>query len=355
MKRKGHIHEKIISRGTLYQSAIGLSKTKKSKKAREFIRENANAIVDDILKNPHPDGKYKRFFRKEGEKLREIFEPSIRDQIIGNAIRLVIVPLIRPRQYFHSYAAIKGKGPLMARNAVARYIRKRWARWYCKIDIVKCFPSFPLDLVMNVYDHMFKDKKARELILEDLHSYTNFVESENGLALGQGTSQEWCNLALTFACYIAKQKIGIRGLVEYMDDFVLIGSSKKELTRQREEFKKVLHHFGFTLHDEKDSVRPLEYIDKNGQRHGEGIDFCGYRIYKKCSTIRRRLFVKIRRCVLRCKLKPPNIDRAKRFLSYLGYIQHSESRNFVAKYEILPPLIDSMKSILKGEQKPCNA
>lgn len=355
MKRKGYIYEKILSRHNLTLSAFGLSKTKKSKTVREYIKNNQKAIVDEIINDPHFNGLYTSFYRKEGDKIRQIFEPSLKDQILGNAIRNVLIPLIRPREYFHSYAAMKGKGPLLARNAVARYARKKWARWHCKLDIVRCFPTFPLDLVMETYDHLFKDKKARQLIAEDLKAYTDFIKSDKGLALGQGTSQEWCNLVLTFACYYAKQKTGIRALVEYMDDFVLIGSSKKELTRQRDQFKEILLKFGFELHDEKDSVRPLQYIDKTGRTRGECIDFCGYRIYKKVSTIRRRLFKRIRRCVIRCRDKPPILSRARRFLSYLGYIQHSESRNFVAKYGICDALINRMKEIVKGETKPCCA
>lgn len=355
MKRKGFIKEKILDRRNITLAAFGLSKTKKSKKTREYIKENLNSIVDGIIANPHFDGKYKRFYRKEGDKVREIFEPSLNDQILGNAIRNVLIPLIRPREYFHSYAAMKGKGPLLARNAVARYCRKKWARWYCKLDIVKCFPSFPLNLVLEVYDHLFKDKFARELIEEDLKAYTNFIQSDKGLALGQGTSQEWANLVLTFACYYAKQKTGLRALVEYMDDFVLIGQSKKDLTKQRDMFKEILREFGFELHNERDSIRPLEYIDKSGKRRGEAIDFCGYRIYKKRSTIRRRLFKKIRRCVIRCRDKPQNASRARRFLSYLGYLIHSESRNFRSKYGICDSFIERMKSIVKGDLKPCNA
>ena len=355
MKRKGYIYEKIIDRKNLTMAAFGLSKTKKSKAIREEIKENLKSIVDGIIENPHFDGKYKRFFRKEGDKIREIFEPSLNDQILGNAIRNVIIPLIRPREYFHSYAAMKGKGPLLARNAVARYVRRRWARWFCKLDIVRCFPTFPIHLVMEVYDHLFKDKKARELIAEDLKAYTDFISSDKGIALGQGTSQEWCNLVLTFACYYAKQHCGVKALVEYMDDFVLIGSSKKELTKERDEFKKILRQFGFELHDERDSVKPIEYVDRRGEIHGEQIDFCGYRIYKKRCTLRRRLFKKIRRCTLRCRDKPANQSRARRFLSYLGFLQHSESRNFMAKYGVDDSFIDRMKKIAKGEIKPCFA
>ena len=355
MKRTGYIYEMITDRKNITMAAFNLSKSKKSKATREYLKKNMAKVVDSIIENPHFDGKFKRFFHKEGEKVREIFEPSLHDQILDEAIRIVIIPLVRPREYFHSYAAIKGKGPLRARNAVFRYVRKKWARWFRKLDIVKCFPTFPIDLVLKTYDHVFKDKKARELIVEDLTAYTNFVGTENGLALGQPTSQEWTNLALTFACYEAKQKIGIKALIENMDDFVLIGSSKRELKKKGEAFKELLHQYGFKLHDEKDSIRPIEYVDKDGNRHGEGIDFCGYRIYKNCSTIRRRLFKKIRRCVIRCRDKPPCQKRARRFLSYLGYIIHSESRNFRSKYGICDSFINSMKGIVKGEPTPCNA
>lgn len=354
MKRIGYIYEKIIERQNLMDATLALSKTKKSKRSREILKKNAVQIVDELLQNPHPDGKYKTFKHREGQKVRQIFEPSLRDQILAKAIVNVLIPIIRKKEYFHSYAAMKGKGPLLARNAVERYVRKKGARWFCKLDIVHCFPSFPLHLVLETYDHLFKDKKARDLIIEDMKSYTNFIGTENGLALGQNTSQEWSNLVLTYACYKAKQEIGVLGLVEYLDDFVLIGKSKKELTAKRDAFKALLRSWGFQLHDERDAVRPIQYIDKKGRKRGEAIDFCGYRIYRGFSTIRRFLYKKIRRCILRMKSKEPNATRAKRFLSYLGSLIHSASSKVMTLYGVTEEFIQMAKQIMKGEIKPCS-
>lgn len=355
MKRKGYIYEKIICRENLEAAINELAKRKASKSLRERLARERDSLIEDILANPHPSGEFRRFRRKEGRKMRTIYEPSLRDQIISKAIVQVIVPYVRPREYFHSYAAIKGKGPILARNAVARYLRKDWARWFCKIDIIKCFQTFPHPLVLRAYDKVFKDKKARALIEEDLKAYSTFAGTEDGLALGEPTSQEWCNLALTFACYVAKQELGIPGLVEYMDDFVLIGRSKRELTKQRDAFRGVLMAMGFRLHDESDDVKPIEYIDKGGKRRGEAVDFCGYRIYRDLSTLRRSLYRKIRRCVIRLNAKPPEQRRAMRFFSYLGFLLHSASRKVFEIYKITEQFIERAKLALKGEPscRPC--
>lgn len=349
MKRKGYIYEKIICRENLEAAINELAKRKASRSLRERLARERDSLIEDILANPHPSGEFRRFRRKEGRKMRTIYEPSLRDQIISKAIVQVIVPYVRPREYFHSYAAIKGKGPILARNAVARYLRKDWARWFCKIDVVRCFPTFPHRLVLSCYDRIFKDPKVRELIVEDLQAYSRFAGTEDGLALGEVTSQEWCNLAMTFACFRAKQEAKVPGLVEYMDDFVLIGRSKRELTKQRDAFRAILASMGFRLHDELDDVKPLEYVDKRGKRRGEAVDICGYRVYKRLSTLRRNLYKKIRRCIIRMKARKPDERRAKRFFSFYGFLLHSASRKVFEIYGITEQFIERAKAALKGE------
>ncbi|MBQ7244122.1 MAG: hypothetical protein IJS52_07970 [Bacilli bacterium] len=349
MRRVGDIHEKAFDKANILAAIDSLSKSKASKEAREYLKKNRESLAEDVLANPHFDGRFRRFKRKEGQKVRDVFEPSIHDQIIAKAIVRVIIPILRPREYFHSYAAMAGKGPILARNAVARYLKRDWARWFCKIDVVRCFPTFPHRLVLSCYDRIFKDPKVRELIVEDLQAYSRFAGTEDGLALGEVTSQEWCNLAMTFACFRAKQEAKVPGLVEYMDDFVLVGRSKRELTKQRDAFRAILASMGFRLHDELDDVKPLEYVDKRGKRRGEAVDICGYRVYKRLSTLRRSLYKKIRRCIIRMKARKPDERRAKRFFSFYGFLLHSASRKVFEIYGITEQFIERAKAALKGE------
>ena len=102
---------------------------------------------------------------------------------------------------------------------------------------------------------------------------------------GNYTSQYYANIYMTnFDKYIT-QKLGIKWYVRYMDDFVLILESKEKAKQLKEKIAKYL----------KENLE-LELNKKTAYfKQEQGINFCGFRIWKTHRLLRQQSKKKIKR------------------------------------------------------------
>lgn len=335
MKRIGYLYEKIWKSENLKLAIIEAYKKQEVPSSRaKWMRENLDEAVAEIQKNPHFDGQYvmRKHYDKSCQKWREICVPTFRDLVIQHALIQVISPVLRRGEYRYSCACIKGKGSLNAsmslRKMIVRYRDKR--AYYFKMDISKYFPNVKCKILYAKIEKVIKDRKCLEFIKELLIAYEN---GEKGLPIGWYTSQIFANFNLNDVDHYIKEQLGVDDYVRYMDDMHFLGSNKRQLRKSLLLIRKYLkEQLGLNTHILKEFV--VEYRDDNF------IDLCGYRHYKSHTTIRRRVFTRTVRTFNRLK-KWISPSRARRAMSYLGYIKHSNSRYLYKALkidELLPKL-----------------
>jgi hypothetical protein len=88
-----------------------------------------------------------------------------------------------------------------------------------------------------------------------------------------------------------------------------------------------------------EDVKALRLNEKKAQRGCECIDMGGYRIYSTHVTIRKKLFLRIRRAFLRAWREIQNTNvmphkRAATLISYFGFIKQTKSQHFIEKYHV---------------------
>lgn len=135
----------------------------------------------------------------------------------------------------------------------------------------------------------------------------------------------------------------VKHVLFYMDDIILIGSSRKDILKAGELLEKYLN----TQLDLK--LKPNKQLINLKDDY---IDMMGYRISKECTTIRKRTFRLARRLWMRYKDKNKFIplSAARRIMSYYGYVKHSNSRRIIKKYNIFS-VVNRARKVVKEHDK----
>ena len=340
MKKIGYLYEKVISAENIRHAMMNASKTKRNQKIVKTVLGNQNYYISLIQRGFHIKGDYKRkaHVDESSGKERILEVPSyFPDQIIQHALIDVTYPYIGRKFIDQTCCSIIGRGTLYASKLVRRYIRLG-ARYFVKFDIRKYFPNINHDILKKQLRGIFKDKRILEL-------YDEVIDSvEDGIPIGNYTSQSLANLYLTPLDRFIKEKLKIEYYVRYMDDFIIMGRNRRKLEKMIEQIKKYIHdHLKLNTHDDE-KVLSISYIGRDGKRHGSPIDFCGFRHYSDHTTIRRRVYKRLRRCCLR-QVSRPSVQRAKRLVCYCGYLDHSDSCKAKSKYI---KAINVSRKLLKG-------
>lgn len=146
------------------------------------------------------------------------------------------------------------------------------------------------------------------------------------MPIGNLTSQLFANLYLNELDQYAKHEMRLRHYIRYMDDIIVLHSSKGELLKI---LKEIDAYLSFELHlqlNNKTAIRPIN----------TGIEFVGYRVWpthvkisKKTSKKMKRRLKYVKKAYARDEL---NLEQAKSSLmSYLGLLKHADCYNLKEK------------------------
>lgn len=272
---------------------------------------------------------YTIFDRMEGKKLRHIYKlPYFPDRICHWAIIQVIEPILLKQFTRDTYSAIPEKGIHDCLNKVKNDIHKdREGTKYClKLDVKKYYPSINHYILKEKYVNLFKDEKLLSLLYEIIDS----VPNNEGLPIGNYISQYSGNFYLSGFDHWIKEKLRIKYYYRYMDDIVILSSSKKELHKIFYRVKQYLScSLALTI---KDNWQIFPISDR-------GVDFVGYRIFPDYTLLRRTTCdsMKAKSNKMFNKESLDYSDRCS-IQSYNGWLKHCDSYRLTQKY--ISPLIE---------------
>lgn len=335
MKRTGNIFSKIITEGNIQQALLKASKGKKDRNNVQKVLNNEafciahiKQILTDKTYVPSP---YYAMKIKDGanKKERTIFKPKFfPDQIIHWALMLQITDIIERGMYAWTCASIKDRGisyGMKYLKKILKYDRKN-TKYCLKLDIKKFYPSCNKEILKSKFRKIIKDKDTLWLIDSIIDS------SDEGLPIGNYTSQWFANFYLQSTDHFIKEHLKIPYYIRYMDDMCLFHRNKKELRKAKERLEVFISRGGLRLKENwqlfKTDSRP--------------VDLLGYRFYRDHVTLRRRNFLRIKRRVKKIFKKGRiTYHDACAMVSYNGWLKHCDSHNYKLKY--LKPYIDLKK------------
>ncbi|MFA5104983.1 MAG: reverse transcriptase domain-containing protein [Candidatus Margulisiibacteriota bacterium] len=318
MKRRGNIFDDVCSFENLLTAAGKAQKGKRFKDSTSrFNLDLENELVklqQELQNQTYKMGPYRRFYVCDPKK-RLISAAPYRDRVVQHALGNIIEPIFDDIFIYDSYACRKDKG---SHKAVNRYTQfSRLNKYVLKCDVKSYFASIDHDILYSFILRKIKDRQVLWLVKSIIESAPS-----PGIPIGNLTSQTFANLYLNELDHYLKEVLKCRYYIRYMDDMVIFGNDKNELTGLKEIIRSYLKKLKLDLHENKSQI----YLTR------KGVGFLGYKVYPTHRLIKKQ---NIKRFKIRMKkylasLRTGLIDKVKivqSVQSWLGYAVHADTYN----------------------------
>lgn len=347
----------------LYQQACDFNNiVKMTDKICSRVRNKRKVNIFETYKSEHIYNIYQRLndrcmdvgkyniFMITDPKCRIIMAQEIEDKIINHLIAEYVLVNIYENKYINSTCATrKEKGTLYGIMLLKKYIKtlkRNYKDFYVlKLDIKKYFYNIDHQVLKNILSKKIKDKYALNILnciidstnnnyinnqisklkverikhLSKLNSHNKeylIEETENiplykygkGVALGNQTSQAFGLIYLYEFNHYLKEKLHLKYIINYMDDFIIIHNNKSYLNKCLNKIIIILKDkYKLRINQKKTKVDHIR----------NGIDFLGYRFLIKSN----RLILKIRN------------HTKKRFKTKMKHVNSLYESNIIDNYD----------------------
>lgn len=228
MKRVGNLMPRILHFDNLRNAFLKAMRGKQEKETVKAFRNSLDKSLDEIgrqLADASFEFGHYHFFTIYDPKKRLICAAPFSARVAFHALMNVCEPLFERWQVYDSYACRKGKGTYKALERAMAYARTY--RWFIKLDVTKFFDSIDHEVLKNSLARLFKDPILLRIFSDIIDSH--HASPGRGLPMGNLTSQFFANHYMAMADHYAKEQLGARAMVRYMDDILFFANDKEEL------------------------------------------------------------------------------------------------------------------------------
>lgn len=288
-------------------------------------------------------------------KVRDIALLCIMHQLLGHVTKLMIEPTINARLLPTQHASIPNRGQTLLKNQVRRYLLKEsmGIQYVKKTDVVHAYATLKYSVCINLIREEIPGARYAIGLLE----YLAEIAPGGHLIIG-GYLDAWLfNFAMSYAIrYLYTLGSVRRGKkIQYvircdtfMDDFALMsGSIKGEQRAVKALNKWFMKNQQIELKETTGIIKliPVEEekrrrnLPKKAQRGVPMLDMAGYRISRTHITIRKRVFRRARRQLIRGyreMIRDGTLrkHRAEKIIAYNSYIEQSDAEGIKEKYHV---------------------
>jgi RNA-directed DNA polymerase len=318
----------------------------RGKKNRKDVQEFSLQLMDnifslhcDLLNHTYKHGGYQAF-KINDPKPRDIHKAGVRDRFLHHAIYRILYPFFEKTFIADSFSCRNNKGTHKAIRRFHEFAYKASqnntrACWILKCDIRKFFANIDHEILIGILGKYIVDENIMWLLGNVIESFTSPAPTpsqsppraggedlENGLPLGNLTSQLFVNVYMNEFDQFVKHRLKAKGYIRYSDDFVIFSEDKERLENIIAPIKIFLQEkLGLELHPEKVFIKTL----------ASGVDFLGivnfpdHRVLRP--TTKRRMLRKIREKNFLLREDLISKGQFNRSLqSYLGILKHCQGR-----------------------------
>jgi RNA-directed DNA polymerase len=191
------------------------------------LEVNTFHLSDQLRNERFKFGSYQIMFVRD-PKERKILVAPFRDRIVHQAMNHFMAPVFEKSFIYHSYACRVGKGNLKALAQLQAWLDGSPETYVLKMDIKKYFASVRRDVLWNIVQNKFQDRRLLALCERLIMDAPTDGHEFRGIPIGNLTSQTFANAYLDKLDHFVKDRLGVRHYLRYVDDFVCFGS-KDEL------------------------------------------------------------------------------------------------------------------------------
>lgn len=205
-----------------------------------------------------------RYFKVFEPKERNICASAFREQVLHHALMHVCHEGFERAQIFDSYASRKGKGTYVALERAKHFTRR--FPWFLKLDVRKFFERIHHEVLRGQLARLFKEPRLLGIFGQIIDSYHS--SPGRGVPIGNLTSQYFANHYLSGLDHMIKEQLGIGAYLRYMDDMVLWHNDKAALQRALYQVQ------AFVEAQLRCELKPPQL-----NRSRLGLPFLGYRVF----------------------------------------------------------------------------
>jgi len=274
----------------------------------ENLEKNIIQLTSDLTSHQYQIKPYSCFAIQD-PKLREIWAADFGDRIIHHFLIEYLEKKLEKKFIFHSYACRKNKGALLA----VKYLKKHlpFKQYFLKIDVQSFFTSINKNILFSLIKKnishpeilwlcekiIFSDPRYNCLIKGDqkllqsipLNKSLFHTPANQGLPIGNLTSQFWANLYLNHLDQFIKHKLKCPYYFRYMDDMVFLDDSPTQLLKWEAQVSNfLLNELKLKLHPRKQILQKTKY----------GVNFLGYIVKPQYILVRKRIILNLKRKLL---------------------------------------------------------
>lgn len=356
MKRISNIYHKVYDIDNINKMCdLVCSKMKNKEKSEKFMLYKSEHIINirNKLMSKNLDFSKYSIFLITDPKCRVIMSQSIEDKVINHLIAKYLLVDVYENIYTNSMCATrKDKGSSYGIHLLKKYLNKIKYKYtnfyYLKIDIKKYFYNIDHNILKEILNKKIKDKDALEVLYKIIDStndnYINkcidnlknnrihYLKDSNlireveeiplykynkGCSIGNQTSQAFGLIYLYEFNHYLKERLHLKYVINYMDDFIIIHEDKDYLKLCLKQIRQYLfNNLKLELNEKKTRIDSIK----------NGIDFLGYRFIIKNSKVIMKLRNRVKK----------NFKKKVKYLQELfvnHYISNKEFKNLLSSYK----------------------
>lgn len=251
-------------------------------------------LQEMLISKTYKTSEYEIFTKLDKNKEREICKlPYFPDRVCQWALLQIIEPYLVRTFTSDTYSAIPNRGAHLALNRMRKTLTtdKLNTKYCLKLDARKYYASINHEILKQKYRRVFKDENLLWLIFEIIDS----TDGDTGIPIGNYLSQYSGNFYLSEFDHWIKEQTRVFYYYRYMDDIVILCSNKRYL---HELLLQITDCFKQNLKLDVKANWQIFPVDVRG------IDFVGYRCFRKftllrksiAKTLKRKCFRYLKRC-----------------------------------------------------------
>lgn len=324
------MYEQLTEFPNIYQAYRQTARGKHNK--AEVIKYETNLhmqlwwLEQRMESHQYQIGGYHKFMIYD-PKEREIQALSFSDRVFQHLLcDNILMPYLEPRLIYDNAACREGKGTHFALNRLEKFMHDHYRKYgssgyILKFDIRKYFNSIGHEVLKRKLEK-FPDEEVKALLYHIIDSYE--YTSGKGLPMGNQSSQWFALYYLDRLDRLIKERLRIKHYVRYMDDGVLLSSSKKELQECLKQMEQLVQEDKIEF-NEKTQIFPIS----------QGVDFWGWHLYltdtgkviRRLRTSNKKRFKKRMKCFQKQyannQISIDEITRSVR--NYNGHLKHGDT------------------------------
>ena len=250
----------------------------------------------------------------------------------------------------HPYCSgsVPDRGIKMVNQSIKRWLKyDKKCKYFVKLDIRKFFDNISADMLKAALRKRIKDKDI-------LWALDQIIDSApSACPVGYYTSPWFANVLLQDFDWFVEQRLYkerrgkrvkyARHYMRYVDDILLIGTSKSDLYKAIKEIRNyLLDNYGLQIKDAWEISEVSKYKENKVNKKKKYIDMGGYQFGSGVTIIRDGIYLETRRFAKKIKKRGYLTHKsAQSIMARIGWSNMADSYGF--RHNDIKPYIDSTR------------